>query len=134
MAGFADLEFMQRGRRLVVGAVMLVLGGVVGFALPHSNASPNAQKGSVVAVGNMKQDAAVDFWFKPFKGAKEKFQLQPATPWRKSRADHWVQTGMPSCLVAGSTNRKPVTLGIVNTSTVGAAGGRSIVVWVECYT
>ena len=134
MAGFSDLEFMQRGRRVVVGAVMLVLGGVVGFALPHSNASPGSEKGSVVSVGNAPPDADLRFEFKPVKGAKETFRIQPATPWQKSPGSNWIYQGKPSCLIPGSTTARPITIGVVNTSSVGSAGGRTIVVWVECYS
>ncbi len=135
MAGFSDLEFMQRGRRLVVGAVMLVLGGVVGFALPHSNASPSSQKGSITSVGNAAPDASLRFVFKPAKGSgSETFLLQPATPWQKSPTSRWVTKGLPSCLIPGAPAKTQVTLGVVNTSKVGNADGRSIVVWVQCYT
>ena len=133
MADFSDLEFMQRGRRFLVGVVMLFLGGVVGFALPHSNASPSSQTGSVVSVGNAAPDAGLRFEFEPVKGAREKFVLQPATPWQKSPNGHWNYTGQPSCLVQGSVTATPATIGVVNTSGVGSAPGRSVVVWVECY-
>ena len=134
MAGFADLEFMQRGRRLVVGVVMLGLGGVVGFALPHSNASPSSQKGSVVSVGNPIQNAGVRFAFQPVKGSKETFRWQPATPWQKSPTSHWTSKGRPPCLVAGTASPTPATIGVVNVAGTGNAPGRSVVVWVECYT
>jgi hypothetical protein len=125
---------MRRLRLLIVGVVLLAIGGVVGFALPHSNASPRAQAGSVISVGNVTPDAGLEFWFKPANGSKEQLRLQPATPWQKSRSDHWRLKGEPSCLVPGSTSATPVTIGIISTWKVGAASGRSIVVWVECYT
>jgi hypothetical protein len=125
---------MQRGRRVVVGAAMLIIGGVAGFTLPHSNASPGTEKGFVVSVGNAPANADLRFEFKPVKGAKETFRIQPATPWRKSPGSNWIYKGEPSCLVPGSVTARPVTIGVVNTSTVGSAGGRTIVVWLECYT
>lgn len=134
MAGFSDLEFMQRGRRLVVGVVMLVLGGVVGFALPHSNASPSSVKGSVVSVGNTTSNAGLQFDFLPVKGTRETFRFQPATPWQKSPTSSWKFEGQPPCLVAGSTSGMPATIGVVNVAGTGNAPGRSLVVWVECYT
>ncbi len=134
MAGFSDLEFMQRGRRLVVGVVMLGLGAVVGFALPHSNASPSSQQGSIVSVGNTTASAGLQFDFLPVKGTKETFRLQSATPWQKSPTSHWISKGQPTCLVAGSTTAVPATIGVVNVAGTGNAPGRSVVVWVECYT
>src|SRR5579862_3433712 len=127
-------ELMRRLRLLIVGVVLVGIGGVLGFALPHSNAAPRAQAGSVISVGNVTRDAGLEFWFKPAKGSKEQIRLQPATPWQKSRSDHWQSKGEPSCLVPGSTAATPVTIGIISTSKVGSANGRSIVVWVECYT
>jgi hypothetical protein len=134
MAGFGDLAFMQRGRRLVVGAVMLGVGGVVGYALPQSNASPDSETGSVVSVGNVIKDAGVRFDFRPAKGTRQSFRLQEATPWQDKPSGHWHATGLPSCLVPGSTKPVKVTLGVVTARPVGSAPGRPVVVWVECYT
>ncbi|MGI9006545.1 MAG: hypothetical protein ACR2FU_10170 [Streptosporangiaceae bacterium] len=133
MADFSDLEFMQRGRRLVVGVVMLLVGGVVGFALPHSNASPSSQKGSILSVGNATTNAGMTFEFRPVKGKTETFRWQPATPWQKTPASHWKFKGKPWCLVAGNTAAMPATVGVVNVAGTGSAPGRSVVVWVECY-
>ena len=134
MAGFGDLDVMQRGRRLAVGAVMLVLGGVVGYALPKSDASPSSQTGEVVSVGNTTQNAGLRFTFNPDKGSTEKFLLQDATPWQDARSGHWRSKGLPPCLVPGSTVPAKATLGVVTASAVGSAPGRRIVVWVECGT
>jgi hypothetical protein len=133
MAGFGDLEFMQRGRRLFVGAVMLVLGGVVGYTLPQSNASPTAQAGSVLSVGNSTQDASVAFEFKPAKGPQERLLLQSRTPWQDRPSGQWHPKGLPSCIVPGTTGPTKATLGIIKARSVGTAPGRPIVVWVECY-
>jgi len=133
MAGFGDLDVMQRARRLSVGAVMLVLGGVVGYALPQSNASPSSEVGSITSVGNTTTDAGLRFSFTPDKGKPEPLRLQDATPWQKTSTGRWIPTGQPACLVAGSTTPVRVTLGIVTARAVGSAPGRPIVVWVECY-
>jgi hypothetical protein len=134
MADFGDLEFMQRGRRLVVGAVMLVLGGIVGYTLPKSNASPTSQAGSVISVGNTTKDAGIKFDFKPAKGPKESLRLQDATPWQAKPSGRWHFKGQPACIVAGSTTPTNATLGIVTAQSAGSAPGREIVVWVECYS
>jgi hypothetical protein len=133
MAGFGDLEFMQRGRRLFVGAVMLVVGGVVGYTLPKSNASPSAQTGSVQSVGNISKDAVVAFEFKPSNGPQESFRLQGGTPWQDKPSGRWRSKSLPSCIVPGTTTPAKATLGIITAQGVGSAPGRPIVVWVECY-
>jgi hypothetical protein len=133
MAGFGDLDFMQRGRRVVVGAVMLLLGGVVGYALPQNNASPAAESGSVLSVGNTTKDSGILFDFKPAKGPKQTFRLQAATPWQDTPSGPWRSKGQPACLVPGSTTPAAATLGVVTVRPVDSAPGRSIVVWVECY-
>ena len=133
MAGFGDLEFMQRGRRVVVGAVMLVLGGVVGYALPQSNASPASDSGKVTSVGNTTKDAGTPFDFQPTKGPRESLLLQDGTPWQDTPAGLWHKKGLPTCIVPGPTTPMKATLGIVTARSVGSAPGRSIVVWVECY-
>lgn len=133
MAGFGDLDFMQRGRRVVVGAAMLLLGGVFGYALPQNNASPASESGSVLSVGNTTKDSGILFDFKPAKGPKQAFRLQPATPWQAKPSGHWHRTGQPTCLIPGSTTPTAATLGVVTVQSVGSAPGRLIVVWVECY-
>lgn len=133
MADFSDLEFMQRGRRLLVGAVMLVLGGVVGYALPHSNASPSSLTGSVRSVGNSIKDAGVAFEFKPTKDPQKGFVLQSGTPWQDNPSGPWHSKGLPSCIVPGTTTPTKATLGIITASSVGSAPSRPIVVWVACY-
>lgn len=132
MAGFSDLNFMQRGRRVVVGAVMLLLGGVVGYALPQNSASPASEAGSVLSVSNTTKDSGTLFDFKPAKGPKKTFRLQAATPWQRTPSGPW-HKGQPACVVPGSTTPKAATLGVVTARPVGSAPGSSIVVWVECY-
>ncbi len=133
MAGFGDLDFMQRSRRLVVGAVMLLLGGVVGYALPQSNASPASEAGSVLSVGNPTKDSGILFDFKPAKGPMETFRLQAPTPWQDTPSGPWHSKGQPACVVPGSTTPTAATLGVITVGPVGSAPGGSIVAWVECY-
>src|SRR5262245_21700598 len=133
MAGFSDLGFMQRGRRLFVGAVMLVIGGVVGYTLPQSNASPTTRTGSVLSVGNSNTNAGLAFDFKPAKGSQQSFLLRGGTPWQDSPSGQWHRKGLPSCIVPGTTGSTKATLGIITARSVGSAPGGAIVVWVECY-
>jgi hypothetical protein len=133
MAGFGDLDFMQRGRRLFVGAVMLLLGGVVGYALPQNNASPATEAGTVLSVANPTKDSVTLLDFKPAKGPKEMFTLQAATPWQNTPSGPWHFKGQPACMVPGSTTPTAATLGVVTVRSTGSAPGRTIVAWVECY-
>jgi len=133
MAGFGDLDVMQRARRLTVGLVMLVLGGVVGYALPKSSASPSGEIGSVTSVGNTTTDAGVRFSFTDSKGKVQNLKFQYATAWQKTASGQWYHKGLPTCLVPGTTKSVKVTLGIITASPDGTAPGGPIVAWVECY-
>lgn len=133
MAGFTDLDVMQRARRLSVGVVMLLVGGVVGYALPQSNASPSSETGTVTSVGNSTKDAGLQLAFKPNKGPTQDLRLQDATPWQGTPSGKWHPNGRPSCIKPGSTTPATATLGVVTARAVGSAPGGRIVVWVECY-
>ncbi len=136
MAGFGDLEFMQRSRRFVVGIVMLGLGGVIGYALPKSNATPKAETGMIASVGNATQDAGIHFSIKLKKVAKpQPFRWQEATPWLDN-AGHWHHKGTPACLVPSATTPATpvkVTVGVIDAAAANSAHARTIVVWVKCY-
>jgi hypothetical protein len=134
MADFGDLEFMQRGRRFVVGLVMLGLGGIIGFALPKSNAAPKAETGTIRSVGNATQNAGITFAVKVKKVAQpEQFRWQEPTPWR-DKTGQWSSKGTPTCLIPGSTKPTKVTVGVVDVQSANSAPGRTVVVWVKCYT
>jgi hypothetical protein len=139
MAGFGDLDMMQRGRRLAVGVVMLGLGGILGYAWPESTATPSSEKGAVIAVGNATADAGLRFTFRPAdarakKAPDQNFLLQDATPWQAGPSRPWRYQGFPPCLIPGSTASTPVTLGVVSVRGIGALANRSVVAWVECYS
>jgi hypothetical protein len=132
MAGFGDLDFMQRSRRLGVGVVMLVLGGVVGYALPQHSTSQNSESGQILAVGDAVPDQGPWFTFAPAgSGAVQKFSLQFATAWKAVPSGNWHYAGLPTCVVPGSTMPEPATLGVVTVRGTGAKPHK-IVVWVEC--
>jgi hypothetical protein len=134
MAGFGDLEFMQRGRRFVVGIVMLGLGGVVGYALPKSDAAPRAETGTITSVGNATQNAGIHFAITVKKVAKpEQFRWQEATPWL-DKAGHVHHKGTPACLVPGSPKHLKVTVGVIDAQSGHSVPGRAVVVWVKCYS
>src|SRR5258708_14816460 len=112
MAGFGDRELMQRGRRVLVGAVMLVLGGVVGYALPQSNASPASDSGKATSVGNTTQGAGTPFEFQPAKGHGESLLLQDGTPRQDRPYGPWHRQGLPTCIVPGTKTPMKGTLGV----------------------
>jgi uncharacterized protein YndB with AHSA1/START domain len=134
MADLGDLEFMQRGRRFIVGIVMLGLGGVIGFALPKSSASPRAETGTLTSVDNATQNAGMHFAVKVKKVAKpEQLRWQDATPWQ-DKTGQWHSKGTPTCLVPGLTIPTKVTVGLVDVASANSAPGRTVVVWMKCYT
>jgi len=134
MAGFGDLGFMQRGRRLVVGVVMLGLGGVIGYVIPKSDAAPRAETGTIKSVDNATRNAGILFAITVKKTAKpERFRWQEATPWRDKKG-RWHQKGRPACLIPGSTSPLKVTVGVVDAQEAHSAPGRTVVVWVKCYS
>jgi hypothetical protein len=134
MAGFGDLDVMQRARRLTVGLVMVVLGGVVGYALPKSSAAPSGEIGSVTSVGNTTTDAGLRFSFTDSKSGKaQNLRFLYGTPWQKTASGQWNHKGQPACLLPGTTSSVKVTLGIITSSSDGTAPGGPIVAWVECY-
>ena len=97
MAGFGDLDVMQRARRLTVGVVMLALGGVVGYALPQSNASPSSEIGSITSVGNTTTGRWPALLLHAGQGQVGALRLQDATPWQKtSHPDAGYPKGQPS--------------------------------------
>jgi hypothetical protein len=133
MAGFGDLEFMQRGRRLVVGIVMLGLGGVIGYAVPKSNAAPTAQTGTIKSVDNATTNAGILFKVKAHKvHGLQQFRWQDGTPWRDSKG-HWHDKGRPDCLIPGSPAPAKITVGAVDVQAASDARARTVLVWVKCY-
>ena len=63
----------------------------------------------------------------------EQFRWQEATPWR-DKTGHWFSKGTPTCLIPGSTKAAKVTVGVVDVQSANSAPGRTVVVWVKCYT
>ncbi|MDR2986217.1 MAG: hypothetical protein LBV34_15385 [Nocardiopsaceae bacterium] len=133
MADFGDLAFMQRGRRFVVGVVMLGLGGVIGFALPKSSAAPRVETGTITSVNNATQNAGIHFAVKVKKvDQPEQFWWRDATPWR-DKTGQWHREGRPACLIPGSTAAVKVTVGLVDVAAANSAPGGTVVVWLKCY-
>jgi len=133
MAGVGDLGFMQRGRRFLIGLVMLGVGGMIGYAIPKSNAAPKAETGTISAVDNATAHAGILFRIKVHQaGDPEQFRWQDGTPWR-DKAGRWHDKGTPGCLVPGTATGARITVGVVDAQSASNAPARTVVVWVKCY-
>jgi hypothetical protein len=124
VAKLSDLDVMQRSRRLFTGAVMLLIGGVIGFALPHHTALTQSETGTVSSVAAGRNGAATTFTFTPVGG--QPVRLWAPTVWQATPTGAWHKTGLAPCLAAGKT----ITIGIVNTSS--SAPGNWVVTSVTC--
>lgn len=126
---------MDRLRNWLIGAVLIVIGVIVGYLLPQNNVSPKSEVGTVMSVhGSMGTvGASLDFKTKGVTGLV-KYMLQNPTPWEASPNGKWHNTGQPSCLKAGSTSPVKVTLGVISVKPVGSAPGNPMIVWIECYS
>jgi hypothetical protein len=126
MAKVTDLDVMQRSRRLLTGAVMLLVGGLIGWALPHHSASAQSEQGTVSAVTAGHGGAATMFTFTPVGGQPIRVWAPPV--WQVTQSGPWRTTGTAPCLIKGKT----VTLGLVDVSTINSAPGNWIVSSITC--
>jgi|SRR5579863_10367963 len=121
----------QRLRPYLIGAVLLIAGVIVGYALPSNSVSPKSEIGVVKVVGGSMSHEDANFTFKQ-KGPKTKpvrYFIEDPTPWQAKSGGAWNHHGEPACLKPGST----VTIGVVNVRAVSPAPGKLMVAWVECY-
>src|SRR6266436_9061283 len=128
----AVADMTQRLRPYLIGAVLLVAGVIVGFSLPSNSVSPKSEIGVVKVVrGSMaSEDANFTFQQNSVKGKPVRYFIADPTPWQAKSGGPWSSDGTPGCLKPGAT----VTIGVVNVRPLGAAKGKSMVVWVECYS
>jgi len=124
----------QRLRTWLVGAVLIVVGVVVGYALPQNSVSPKSEVGNVTSVhgGIGSANAGFEFKTKGVTGLVH-YTLEDPTPWQARPNGTWRTSGQPSCLRPGSTTPVKVTLGVISVHSVGSAPGNSMAVWIECY-
>jgi hypothetical protein len=120
-----------RLRTWLIGAALIVVGVIVGYALPQNSVSPKSEAGTVMSVKGQLGDPAASVTFKA-TGASGPvtYQLDSPTPWQSKSGATWHDGGTPSCLTSGAK----VTLGVVNVDGVGSAPGGERVIWIECYT
>ncbi len=124
----------QRVRTWLIGAVLIVIGVLVGYALPQNSVSPKSEVGKVMSVQGSIGSAGAGFEFKA-KGVTGlvHYTLENPTPWQAKPSGAWRGTGQPSCLVPDSKTPVKVTLGVISVHPVGSAPGNPMVVWIECY-
>jgi hypothetical protein len=128
----AVADMTQRLRPYLIGAVLLIAGVIVGYSLPSNSVSPKSEIGIVKVVSGSVSGENANFTFKP-DGVKTKlarYFLEDPTPWQAKSGAPWNHHGEPACLKPGSA----VTIGVVNVRPVARAPGKSMVVWVECYS
>ena len=121
-------------RGWLLGAVLIVVGVLVGYALPQNSVSPKSEVGKVMSVqGSVgSASAGIEFTTKGVAGLVH-YRLEDPTPWQAKPNGAWHNTGQPSCLVPDSTTPTKVTLGVISVHPVGSAPGNPMVVWIECY-
>ncbi|HUC60023.1 MAG TPA: hypothetical protein VMA95_21665 [Streptosporangiaceae bacterium] len=124
----------QRFRGWLIGAVLVVVGVLVGYALPQSSVSPKSEAGTVTKVTGPIGGNGAKLAFK-IKGqtGTVKYPMQDPLPWQGTKNGTWHHSGQPSCLVPGSTKPVKATLGVISVHADGSAPGGSMIVWVECY-
>lgn len=128
MAAMADIK--QRGRSWLVSGALIIVGVVVGQALPRDNAATTAQTGTMTSVSPSRDGSATEFVF-DYKGSKHTYVLGNRTPWQ-DKPGVWHHSGLPSCMASKSQTPRPVTIGIVHVQTTGTLAGGPIVIWVKC--
>ncbi len=131
MAGWSSLQ--TRGRSWLISAALLAAGVVVGYALPQSTVSPMSETGTVSPPPRKAAGPGTMFVLTSSSGGKQTFRFTEATPWQLTKTGKWIWTGTPPCLTAKHETSGKVTIGVVNIHPVGAAPGRPMVAWVECY-
>jgi len=130
MAKVADMQ--QAARSWLTWGAILVLGVLVGHALPASSASPKSETGVATGITPGTSGSGSSFVFQTKGIAAQNLQLRDRTPWQAVPGGAWHSSGQPTCLVPGSATPSKVTLGLITVSPVGSAPGETIVAWVEC--
>jgi hypothetical protein len=127
-------DMAQQLRTWLIWAVLVVIGVLVGHALPDSSVSPDSEAGTITAVHGQLGSPKASLEFKA-KGAKTttSYALVDPTPWQAASGGNWHGGGQPSCLQPTSTKPVKATIGVITVHGVGSAPGGPMVVWVECY-
>lgn len=128
----AVADMAQRLRPYLIGVVLIIAGVIVGYSLPSNSVAPKSEIGVVQVVRGTMGGEDANFTFKQ-QGPKTKpvrYFIEDPTPWQAKSGGRWDHHGKPACLTPGSK----VTIGVINVKPVSPAQGKSMVVWVECYS
>jgi hypothetical protein len=128
MASVADVK--QRGRTWLIGAALIVVGVLVGQALPRHSASPSQESGTLMSFGPNTAGSGTNFVFQ-FKGSKQTYTVGDITPWQ-TKPGIWHHNGPPACMVPKSPTPRPITIGVVSIDSSGTLPGGPLVAWVKC--
>lgn len=120
-----------RLRTWLIGAALIALGALVGYALPQNTVSPKSEPGTVMLMHGHLGAPGARFEFKASgKGnAAVTYPLEDPTPWQATSGGAWHTQGQAPCLAPGAK----ATVGVINVHAVGSAPGHPTVVWIECY-
>ena len=131
MAKVSDVT--QRARTWLIWAVLVVVGVVVGQALPQNTATPKAESGTVTAVNATA--TGTTFVFRPVVGTKvgtqQSLGLLNSTAWQSKPGD-WHTGGLPSCMSLKPHQTHHLMLGVVAVKGTGTLPDETLVVWVKC--
>ncbi len=130
----------KRGQAWLTYGALLLLGILVGHAIPGNSATPNSVTGATSAASG----GADTFKLAP-KGAKAtSYKLTNQTVWQVTPGA-W-KSGMPPCLAGdfvrttsssgapkpAAASSKQVTIGVISVPSVTGGGPLQLVVWVRC--
>ena len=125
MASTGNLR--KRGRAWLTYAALLLVGILVGHAIPSNSATPKSVTGTITSVSAGSQNAAATFVLASGKAKPAKYIL--------------AASGMPPCLTAVSVGTASaakggravkVTVGVISVPSFGDFPGGDYVVWVHC--
>jgi hypothetical protein len=124
-------DMAGRFRNWFIGAVLVVVGVLVGYALPQHTASPSSDIGTVMKVHGLVGDQGSTLLFKAKgKSGTVSYPTEDLIPWQAKSGGPWHHSGQPACLIPDSK----VTLGVISVHQDGSAPGGPMIVWVECYS
>lgn len=128
MAKMADVK--QRGRSWLIGVALIVVGVLVGQAIPRDTAAPAAESGTLTSAtkGACGSGTAIVF---QYKGSRQTFTLGDRTPWQ-DKPGVWHPGGLPSCMTPSARTPSHITIGVVNVQSTGTLAGGLLVVWIRC--
>lgn len=137
-------DLKKTGRTWLTAAALILVGILVGNAIPNDSATPTVVTGTISSVGPGSASTLATFMLTPKSGTGKRYVITDQTKWQDSKGG-WRQAGVPSCLAglaaktASTGSAKPgqatssATIGVINVDAAdGAPGASQLVVWVKC--